>query len=225
MQYFINPIFLPDLSDLDIPFIPDSNSSYEAEEETALTVTRSIRFLFVIVQFVNIYYIPSLVFVGICLNSLLLTVCLRQTMAEDSSSPYLASLAVSDNIFLVCLFIVWSTFSGLTNVYELDGWCLTITYASGVTAFLAPWIHVAISIDRFLFVQFGSVNRPTTLQRTSPIRSKVVCLAFLLVAVPVYLNVVLLYGTLEIPRYGWLCAPLPNFIPVIQVRIFIQLGL
>lgn len=171
-----------------------------------------------IVWFLNSVCTPGVVMVGLLLNIACCSTMRGSRLVAQTYAPYFIWLAVSDSAFLVSLLIVWSTSVGLTDLYTSDGWCLTVTYVSGVSAFLAPWFHVGLATDRFLVTVCSHRSTP----RCSSLRSHVVCLTLFLVAVPAYLNSSLIYGVVE-TRFGRLCVALPRFISIVQVLAELEL--
>lgn len=208
MQFFMNPLVTLLSNETE-----DDDGSLESSPHPPGRLER-------IVWFLNSVCIPGVVMVGLLLNIACCSTMRGSRLAAQTYSPYFFWLAVSDSAFLVSLLIVWSTSVGLTDLYTRDGWCLTVTYVSGVCAFLAPWFHVGLATDRFLVTVCG--HRSTPGLRCSSLRSHVVCLGLFLVAVPAYLNSSLIYGVVE-TRFGRLCVALPRFVSVVQVLAELEL--
>lgn len=70
------------------------------------------RKLTVLEQF-QLYFTPVLVYFGIAGNSLSVYVFFTTKLKKLSSSYYLGALTISDNIFLVSLFVVWLRMVGI----------------------------------------------------------------------------------------------------------------
>lgn len=209
MQFFmINPV---------LTLVPNDSleQQLESTESTAGKLEHTVRIM-------NAACIPVLVIAGIVLNATSCAVMRGSSrMTDQTYTPYFVWLAASDSAFLLSLLVVWSTSVGLTDLYARDGWCLTVTYVSATGAFLAPWYNVALAVDRAIRLARASPSPPTKPRLRGPgpssgLRSHLVCLGLLLVAVPAFLNSSLIYGVVETGR-GHLCVALPRYVAVAQV--------
>ena len=72
---------------------------------------------------------------------------------RQSSSVYLASLALADLSFLLALTVVWL---GWINVplFHKRGWCQTVVYITYVSTFLSVWLVVSFTIERYVIVRY-----------------------------------------------------------------------
>ncbi|CAD7002948.1 unnamed protein product [Ceratitis capitata] len=101
----------------------------------------------------NFYYTPFLTIVGGIGNILSIIVFSITKLRKLSSSFYLTALAVSDNCFLVGLFIQWLNFFNI-DLYNRDYLCQFLTFLSSWTNFCSAWFVVAFTVERFIAVAF-----------------------------------------------------------------------
>ena len=94
---------------------------------------------------------PSICGLGFITNILSLMVFLQPTMRNLSCSVYLATKAISDFIFLMTSFIVWLT-SVDVGLFNTDGVCQLVLFATYLTAFISIWLVVALTIENLLCV-------------------------------------------------------------------------
>lgn len=101
-----------------------------------------------------------------------------------SSSYYLAALATADFGFLATLLCVWLNNNIGLQVFNQEGWCQGLVYASSVCSFLSVWLIVAFTVERFIAVQYP-LHRPhmCTVERAKAI---VLCLTIFALLVHCY---------------------------------------
>ncbi|XP_032527559.2 somatostatin receptor type 4 [Danaus plexippus] len=122
-----------------------------------------------IVQLVNtvyLYFTPILVVLGTIGNMLSLFVFHGSKLRLQSTSQYLSTLAIADNIFLLQLLPPWLSATGITSLFHRTGFCQFIVYVSYVSCCLSAWLVVAFTVERFVAVVYPlrrnavcSVNR------------------------------------------------------------------
>lgn len=105
------------------------------------------------VELIQLYYTPILVYLGCLGNGISMYVFFGTKLRKLSSSYYLATLAVSDNLFLVSTFVVWLRMVGL-DLYNRQGVCQVINYVTGVCSFLSVWLVLAFTVERFVAVRY-----------------------------------------------------------------------
>lgn len=105
------------------------------------------------VELVQLYYTPVLILSGFLGNCLAVVVFFWTKLRKYSSSYYLATLAVSDNVFLAALFIVWLNMVNV-NWFNRHGMCQITVYATGMCSFLSVWLVTAFTFERFIAVKY-----------------------------------------------------------------------
>ena len=170
---------------------------------TTLETGGGLRVLVTINHALRLYYRPLIIVAGVFGNILSWLVFTQSKLRKFSCSPYLTAIALSDTVFLLVLFVVW--LGGLG--YNTGGWCHAITYASYTCTFLPVWLCVAMAIDRTIFV----ICVDSRYKYCTTLRSKLVVVGLVVVAIVVYLNVSLLSGVVTTSHGTSLCIPLPRF--------------
>ncbi|XP_075234988.1 uncharacterized protein LOC142332427 [Lycorma delicatula] len=133
-----------------------------------------------ILDYFHIYYIPTIILVGLIGNLLSCIVFLKTHLKMRSSSYYLAALATADFGFLATLLCVWLNNNIGLQVFNKEGWCQGLVYASSVFSFLSVWLIVAFTVERFIAVQYP-LHRPhmCTVERAKTIVLSLTILALL----------------------------------------------
>lgn len=132
----------------------------------------------VMFEVVHLYYLPSMILVGLVGNLISCIVFLNTHLKMRSSSYYLAALACADFGFLAALLLVWLNSTLEVPVFNLNGYCQCIVYVSSVCSFLSVWLIVAFTVERFIAVQYP-LHRPhmCTVARAKAIVLYLVCIA------------------------------------------------
>lgn len=134
---------------------PQCNSNSRTMNEAAFNDTLNatgISTLSGIEQF-QFYFTPVIVYLGSIGNGLSVFVFFSTKLKKLSSSYYLAALAISDNIFLACMFVVWLRFVEV-DLFNKWGWCQVIVYLTSVCSFLSVWLVLAFTVERFIAVRY-----------------------------------------------------------------------
>ncbi|XP_051172426.1 thyrotropin-releasing hormone receptor-like isoform X1 [Leptopilina boulardi] len=134
------------------------NETYDAfdyDEEPA----EICNFLYFILDFAHLYYIPFIILLGLIGNLLSCAVFLNTHLKMRSSSYYLAALATTDFMYLVTLLLVWLNSTVGWRVFNKEGWCESAVYISSVCSSLSVWLIVAFTVERFIAVQYP-LHRP-----------------------------------------------------------------
>ena len=125
--------------------------------------------------------IPFIATVGLIGNSLSLIVFTSRKLKHTSSSNFLASLAVVDNIFLANLLLTWID-GEFYNIMRNIMACESIMFVTYVTGFLSVWFIVGFTTERFMAICF-----PFRWQLVfSTFREKMIVLILILTAVLLY---------------------------------------
>ncbi|XP_052813051.1 thyrotropin-releasing hormone receptor-like [Mya arenaria] len=126
-------------------------------------------------------FIPLIVAIGLCGNTLSLMVFSARSMRRSSCSVFLASLAAVDNTFLVNLLFTWID-GEMVTIISTDILCQVLIYFTYVTSFLSVWFVVGFTCERYIAICFP-------LKRTflcSVKREKTAVIALILVACGLY---------------------------------------
>ncbi|XP_012542495.1 thyrotropin-releasing hormone receptor [Monomorium pharaonis] len=139
-----------------LTFYDYQNYSHELIFEESESFCHSLYFL---LDFCHLYYIPSIILLGLVGNLLSCVVFLKTHLKLRSSSYYLAALATADFSFLMSLLLVWLNSTIGWKVFNNNGWCETLVYVSAVCSSLSVWLIVAFTVERFIAVQYP-LHRP-----------------------------------------------------------------
>ncbi|CAG9819627.1 unnamed protein product [Phaedon cochleariae] len=132
-------------------------------------------------EYLNLYYVPVIVVVGVVGNFLSFLVLLTTHLKVRSSSYYLAALAVTDSGYLACILLVYCSSNGVVDWFHQDGFCQLWVYLTYVCSFLSVWFIVAFTVERFIAVRYP-LRKPyvCTVSRAKMIVLSLTCVAFLL---------------------------------------------
>ena len=133
------------------------------------------------IRMMDYYIVPLVVIVGLAGNSLSCVAFLMTSLKTLSSSVYLASLAVADSGFLLCVFFSWSTNIGVT-LYNMPFGCQFFTFCSYVFSFLSVWLVVGFTVERYIATCFPFKRNEMCTSR----RAKIVVLGLTTVAILIY---------------------------------------
>lgn len=158
-----------------------------------------------IIKRVNIYFIPTIVIIGLFGNLLSFLVFACTHLQRLSSSVYLAALAISDEAFLLMLLIGWlETFD--IKLFNINGWCQAIPYLTYVFSFLSVWYVVAFTVERYIAVCYP-LKRPDLCTVS---RAKVVVVALGILALLFYMVSLFTNGIV-----GGRCEPLQQYANIV----------
>ncbi|XP_061186638.1 FMRFamide receptor-like [Saccostrea echinata] len=105
--------------------------------------------------------IPIIVFVGVFGNFVSMSVFASNYLRRSSSSTFLVALALTDNVFLICLLLTWLDGS-VDNILTSVRICQVISYLTYVSSFLSVWFVVGFTSERYIAI-------------CHPLRSKLFC--------------------------------------------------
>ena len=106
-----------------------------------------------VIHYLDIYMVPIICFVGLTGNLLSFVVFVCTYMRRSSSSVYLAALAITDTLFLICLLVSRGSQSG-NSIYTRNGWCQTFLYVTYLSSFLSVWYVVSFTCERYISVNY-----------------------------------------------------------------------
>ena len=101
----------------------------------------------------NTYFTPVVIVIGATGNLLAFLVFTVTHLRRQSSSVYLASLALADMGFLVSLFIVWLSLLKIP-LFHRHIWCQTVVYFTYVCTFLSVWYVVSFTVERYIIIWY-----------------------------------------------------------------------
>ena len=154
-------------------------------------------------RWLDMYFVPFAIFIGLIGNTLSFLVFVCTPMKRLSASVYLAALALSDNGFLICALLSWSTNFGV-SLYHRTGWCQAFVYFSYICGFLSVWYVVGFTVERYIAVCFP-LRRGTMCTAR---RAKMVVAGLAIVAALLYCWTTWTSTVLHHPAYGVsLCVP------------------
>ena len=161
----------------------------------------------------NLYGTPIIAVVGILTNTLSILVFTTSKMRHQSSSVYLISMAISDNGFLLSLFITWLSWVDV-YLFHKPIWCQTLVFTTYICSFLSTWNVCSFTVERFIAVIY-------------PLKRIIVCTVHRALTVVVLEAVlaVLLYSfsiwtstVYQFPDHS-VCATKQRFIPFVQLMM------
>lgn len=139
----------PEMGSSDDETLSLGNQSLSGDEEHVEYM--SIEFHRVM-SILNTYVLPVIILIGIVGNTVsFLVYVATPRLCRQSSSLYLAFLAMVDNISLVSIFVVWFGWVGI-HIFHKNGWCQTIQYCTYVCSFLSAWTVVSFTCERWIVV-------------------------------------------------------------------------
>ena len=164
------------------------------------------------------YGIPTYCSVGLLGNLLAVIVLLRSELWTLSAARYLLAVLVADVAYLTNLLIGWLGDVGV-GVYNHGGLCHFTTFLSHGSCFLALWCLVCFAVDGYIRICFR--RRQDRMCTTT--RANVIILAFVAVAIAVFINISITFGVTSGPVLR--CAPLKMFIVTLQTLFKIDIFL
>lgn len=97
--------------------------------------------------------VPVIVVVGLFGNTLTLLVFSAKSMKTSACSVFLASLALVDSTFLLCLLITWAD-GEIQVILSCNTTCQLLIFMTYVTSFLSVWFIVGFTCERFIAICF-----------------------------------------------------------------------
>ena len=154
---------------------------------------------------INIYLTPAIILSGVTGNLLSFLVFSLTHLRKQSSSVYLASLALADMTFLIALFFVWLSWINIP-LFHTQGLCQLVVYLIHVSAFMSIWFIAGFTIERYIIVWY-----PLKKERfCSPKRATRVVISISTVACIMYSYDIWTSGLVYIENIP-ICIPLPKY--------------
>jgi hypothetical protein len=141
------------------------------------------------------YYIPSIYVAAIVGNVFSMVVLTGPVFKCFSTTQYLYGILLSETLHCLALLHSWLEEIGVdTGTYQIGGWCQFATFVTSIAEFLSIWYTVVLLVDRAIWTCLKSRTNPVCL----PLRAKVVLVGLAVIAIVVYLNISILYGTIVV---------------------------
>ena len=138
-------LFSVDITFNDSRLIPESYAVNSSNREES--------FMKNIMSALNIYLTPLIIGVGVLGNLASFLVFVATLLRRQSSSIYLACLAIADIGFLLALLVGWLSWLKL-HLFHRYGWCQMVVYVTYVCSFLSVWSVVAFTIERYIVISY-----------------------------------------------------------------------
>lgn len=135
----------------------ETNEQVNLSTNMSLNEVQPINEWFNYIMLMRNIFVPILVCVGIFGNTLCLFVFSAKSMKKSSSSVFLASLAVVDNTFLLCLLVTWID-GQIYVILTVDLACQILIFATYVASSLSVWFIVCFTCERFVAICFPMKN-------------------------------------------------------------------
>ena len=169
-----------------------------------------------VIRMLDYYIVPIIVVVGLAGNSLSCVAFLMTSLKTLSSSVYLASLAVADSGFLVCVLFSWSTNLGV-GLYNMPFGCQFFTFSSYVFSFLSVWLVVGFTVERYIATCFPFKRN----EMCTPRRAKLVVAGLTTLAVLIY-SYALWTSSVQAMHGQQLCMPISKYIDFLKLTVNID---
>lgn len=105
------------------------------------------------VNIMRFVFVPIIAAIGIFGNTLSLLVFSAKSMKKSACSVFLASLALVDNAFLLCLLITWVN-SEIRVILTCNITCQLFVFTTYVASFLSVWFIIGFTCERFTAICF-----------------------------------------------------------------------
>lgn len=96
------------------------------------------------------YAVPLICLLGLVGNSLSFIVFLRKTLRRNSCNLFLAARSLSDNGFIIILFVIWLSSTLDLKLSKAAGICQTIIFLSYVFGCISVWLVVFVTIENYI---------------------------------------------------------------------------
>ena len=128
----------------------------EREQQYFKSLSRDDSFKLVL-DYVNLYCTPVIIFTGISGNLASIIVLLKTFLKVKPWSLFLAFRAFVDTGYLLCLFLIWLPRINIL-IFHSTGACQTIRYLNYVFYFMSSWSMVGLTLERYLTLFYPSVT-------------------------------------------------------------------
>ncbi|ELU00822.1 hypothetical protein CAPTEDRAFT_64314, partial [Capitella teleta] len=157
-------------------------------------------------NFLNLYFTPIIIIVGLIGNTLSLLVFSVTHLQRLSSSFYLCALALADLGFLIGLSVVWLNHISI-DLYVRRGWCQSVQYLTYVCGFLAMWNVVSFTAERYIIVYHPLQKDKYCTEK----KARIVVFSFVVFSLVMYSCTLWIYDVVVFFNAEKVCSPLPKY--------------
>lgn len=111
-----------------------------------------------VLHLLDSYYTPSMVGIGIPLNIIAIYVLVFTELRKLSVCSFFVALCAVDLTYLSTMIIPWLSRRGL-DLYNMEGFCQLVLYATQLSLFLVSWYMVLVMLDRVLHGHSGDRHK------------------------------------------------------------------
>ncbi|XP_045201927.2 C-C chemokine receptor type 1-like [Mercenaria mercenaria] len=177
-------------------------------DETCLSATSSYNQSYTTMIKLEKYCLPVICILGLIGNSLSTITFLRKPLRNAPCSLYLAARGISDNGFLLSLFLIWTSSTFNLRLSQIKGVCQLIILMTYVCGCVSVWLCVFITTENFLLIHNPYIARRVCCNQISS-----VCIIILLL---------LAFGVYNISL--WIinedCSHNPSFSSLTQILVY-----
>ncbi|KAL3852231.1 hypothetical protein ACJMK2_015901 [Sinanodonta woodiana] len=119
------------------------NGNYDANDQRIVEISQLIR---------NIS-LPLIAIIGFLGNTVSLIVFTVSGLKSRSSSKFLSSLALTDNVILISILLSWIDGS-FYNIFLTKAGCMLFNYLTYISSFLSVWFIVGFTTERFFAIGY-----------------------------------------------------------------------
>ncbi|CAH1779158.1 unnamed protein product [Owenia fusiformis] len=184
-----------EIQDNDLTNLMQNESSYYEYEQ-------DFSHIYPLVSVLNMYITPVIIIVGLIGNFISFMIYGVGIQRHQSSSVYLASIAVSDSVLLMTVFGTWVEHFNV-NAYNRSVLCQMNIYLSYTCGFLSVWFLVCFSTERYIAVFFPFKRHIMCTER----RAKAVVITVTLIGLLTYCSTLWTTGLIYFQE-RWQCAQL-----------------
>lgn len=137
----------------DSPCLFSAFNILDKKSTRMIEASNSTKWIDQFLLFLQRYYTPILVHLGLLGNCLSMCVFFGTKLRYASSSIYLGALATSDSGYLIVVFVSWLTIVKI-ELFNQPGYCEFFTFLGHVFSFLSVWLVVAFTVERYIAVKW-----------------------------------------------------------------------
>lgn len=105
------------------------------------------------------YSLPIVFVIGMVGNTLSMTLFFGKSLRGYSCCILLGARSISDNGFLLTLFVVWLDFLDV-RIFHTSGLCQIVVFLAYICSFLSVWCVVCVTIENYVRVSYPLLVKP-----------------------------------------------------------------